>query len=458
MEKKNKKLLLVDDEENMLHMLSSYLRKLGYEVVTALNGVEGLELVQTFTPDFILCDIKMPKMDGLTFLAGAREILDDVPIIMMSAYATVDTAVEAMKEGAYDFVTKPFKTDEIVCILEKAEEYVSIKKENIQLKNRVHELQGDETFSSIIGMSDDIRKIISHAKKVAGYDTTVLITGESGTGKELIARGIHNHSKRKDGPLITVNCGSIPANLLESEFFGYVKGAFTGADKNHAGLFEAAEGGTLFLDEIGELSLELQVKLLRVLQEHEIRAVGAVKPRKVDVRVITATAKDLEQEVLSGNFRQDLFFRLNVMVLDLPPLRERRDDIPFLSSHFLNRLNKKMELKVNSISAEAMNLLMAQGWSGNVRELENSLERAMIFAEGNRIEAENLPQFFESPKKNRRIDDLLGTSSLKKAQKILEERLIGRTLETTNGNKSRAARMLEISYPSLLAKIKEYGL
>jgi two-component system response regulator AtoC len=292
----------------------------------------------------------------------------------------------------------------------------------------------------------------------AGYDTTVLITGESGTGKELVARGIHNHSKRKDGPLITVNCGSIPANLLESEFFGYMKGAFTGADKNHTGLFEAAEGGTLFLDEIGELSLELQVKLLRVLQEHEIRAVGAIKPRKVDVRVITATAKDLDQEVVSGNFRQDLFFRLNVMVLELPPLRERREDIPFLCSHFLDCLNKKMELKINSISAEAMSLLMAQGWSGNVRELENSLERAMIFAEGNRIEAENLPQFFESPKQNRRIDDLLGTSSLKKAQKILEKRLIGRSLETTNGNKSRAARMLEISYPSLLAKIKEYGL
>jgi len=458
MDRKKKKLLLIDDEENMLHMLSAYLRKRGYEVVTALNGAEGVKLVHTFIPDLILCDLKMPRMDGITFLGSVKETLVDVPIIMMSAYATVDTAVKAMRQGAYDFVTKPFKTDEIVCILQKAEEYTRIKKENIQLKDRVQELQGDETFSSIIGRNKDIRRIIDQAKKVARYDTTVLITGESGTGKELIAKGIHNYSKRKDGPLITVNCGSIPANLLESEFFGYVKGAFTGADKNNAGLFEAAEGGTLFLDEIGELSLELQVKLLRVLQEHEIRPVGAIKSKKVDVRVITATAKDLEQEVISGNFRQDLFFRLNVMVFEIPPLRERREDIPFLCSHFLNHLNKKMNLKIKIVSAEAMTLLMSQDWSGNVRELENSLERAMIFAEGNKIVAENLPQFFEAPKQNRRIDDLLGTSSLKKAQKILEERLIGRSLEETNGNKSRAARMLEISYPSLLAKIKEYGL
>jgi len=458
MKNRTKKLLLIDDEENMLHMLSAYLRKSGYEVVTALDGAKGINLVQSFVPDLILCDLKMPQMDGLTFLGSAGDLLDDIPVIMMSAYATVDTAVEAMKQGAYDFVTKPFKIDEIICILQKAEEYVSIKKENIQLRNRVYELQGNETFSSIIGRSDDIRKIISQAKKVAGYDTIVLVTGESGTGKELIARGIHSHSKRKEGPLITINCGSVPANLLESEFFGYVKGAFTGADKNHVGLFEAAEGGTLFLDEIGELSLELQVKLLRVLQEHEIRPVGAIKSRKVNVRVITATAKNLEKEILSGNFRQDLFFRLNVMVLNLPPLRERREDIPFLCSHFLDLLNKKMELKINGISAEAMSLLMAQDWLGNVRELENSLERAMIFAEGNRIEVENLPQFFESPKQNRRIDDLLGTGSLKKAQKILEERLIGRSLDAANGNKSRAARMLEISYPSLLSKIKEYGL
>ncbi len=453
-----RKLLLIDDEENMLHMLSAYLGKRGYDVVTALNGAEGLKLARTFVPDVILCDLKMPQMDGLTFLGRIREFHIDTPVIMMSAYATVDTAVEAMKQGAYDFVTKPFQTDEIVCILQKAEEYIRIKKENIQLKNRVQELQGSGTFSAIIGKSSGIVKIIDQAKKVARHDTTVLIIGESGTGKELIAKGIHSHSKRLDGPLISVNCGSVPANLLEAEFFGYVKGAFTGADKDHTGLFEAAEGGTLFLDEIGELPLELQVKLLRVLQEHEVRPVGAINPKQVDVRVITATAKDLQQEVVSGKFRQDLFFRLNVMVLELPPLRRRRDDIPFLCDHFLSLLNKKMNLGIKTISAEAMTLLMSQDWSGNVRELENSLERAMIFAEGSLIAAENLPQFFGSPKQNRRIDDLLGTSSLKKAQKILEKRMIGRSLETANGNKSRAARMLEISYPSLLTKIKEYGL
>jgi len=455
---RKKKLLLIDDEENMLHMLSAYMKKQGYEIAAASGGAEGVERVHDFIPDFILCDLQMPQMDGLAFLVSVKEQLGDVPVIMMSAYATVDTAVQAMKQGAYDFITKPFKMDEVICVLEKAEEFISLKNENIQLKNKVQELQGEVTFSSIIGKSKGICKIIEQAKKVAGYDTSVLITGESGTGKELIAKSIHSYSKRKDGPLISVNCGSVPANLLESEFFGYVKGAFTGADKNHIGLFEAAKGGTLFLDEIGELSFELQVKLLRALQEQEIRPVGAIKPRKVDVRVITATAKDLGEEVGAGNFRQDLFFRLNVVALELPPLRERREDIPVLCIHLLHRLNKKMNLRIETISAEAMDLLMAQDWSGNVRELENSLERAMIFAEDNKVAAENLPQFFESPRQGRRIDDLLGTSSLKKAQKILEERLIGRTLEATEGNKSRAAKMLEISYPSLLAKIKEYGL
>jgi len=458
MKRIKKKLLLIDDEENMLHMLSAYMKKRGYAVATALNGAEGVDLVRTFSPDLILCDLKMPQMDGMTFLGNVKEIVDDVPVIMMSAYATVDTAVEAMRHGAYDFVTKPFKTDEIYCVLQKAEEYISIKKENVQLKNRVQELQGGGTFSDIVGKSRGMRRIIDQAEKVAGYNTSVLITGESGTGKELIARGIHNHSKRAGGQLVSVNCGSVPPNLLESEFFGYVKGAFTGADKNHSGLFEVADGGTLFLDEIGELPLELQVKLLRVLQEHEIRPVGAQKTKKVDVRVLTATAKDLAREVETGNFRQDLFFRINVMELKIPPLRERKEDIPFLCSHFLHRLSKKMDLHIDNVSGEAMTLLMSHDWPGNVRELENCLERAMIFAEGDRIVAENLSQFFGARHHSRRIDDLLGTSSLKKAQKILEKRLIGRALEATKGNKSKAAKILEISYPSLLTKIKEHGL
>ena len=384
--------------------------------------------------------------------------LKDIPVIMMSAYATVDTAVQAMREGAYDFITKPFKMDEINCILQRAEEFITLKKENIQLKNRVQELQGEVSFASIIGRSRGIQKVIEQAKKVAGYDTSVLITGESGTGKELVAKSIHGYSKRKEGPLVSVNCGSIPHSLLESEFFGYVKGAFTGAEKDHAGLFEAAKGGTLFLDEIGELPFDLQVKLLRVLQEHEIRPVGALKSKMVDIRLITATAKNLEKEVAAGTFRQDLFFRLNVMVLELPPLRARREDIPLLCDHLLQRLNKKMNLVVETISSDAIALLMNQEWSGNVRELENSLERALIFAEGNKITVENLPRFIETPGGGRRIDDILGTGSLKKAQKILEKRFIGRALEATKGNKSKAARKLEISYPSLLGKIKEYGL
>ncbi len=455
---KKKRLLLVDDEENMLHMLSTYLAKREYQVVTAINGTEGVRLVNDFSPDMILCDLKMPNMDGLEFLNRIKDKLEDVPVIMMSAYATVDIAVEAMKLGAYDFITKPFRPDEIACILEKAEKYIGVKKENIALKEKVQELQGGGTFSSIIGKSSGIRNIIEQARKVAAYDATVLITGESGTGKELLAKGIHSCSKRCDGPLVSVNCGSIPANLLESEFFGYLQGAFTGADKDQIGLFEAANGGTIFLDEIGELPLELQVKLLRVLQEQEIRPVGAQKTKKIDVRLLTATAKNLEEEVASGSFRQDLFYRLNVVVLEIPPLRQRKEDIPFLCSHFIDQFNLKMNLGIESVSAGGMAILMAQDWSGNVRELENSMERAMIFSEGTQVTKENLLPFFDAVKHSRRIDDFLGTQSLKKAQKILEKRMIGRAMQATEGNKSKAAKMLEISYPSLLTKIREYAI
>ncbi len=457
-EENTNRLLIVDDEENMRHMLSAVTSQAGYQVSLAENGKQALEILEKSHFPYILCDLKMPIMDGLHFLQAVE---DPKPlIIMMSAYATIDDAVDAMKAGAYDFITKPFKTAEVLLVLEKAAEHLALQEENRKLKAKVRELQGSDGFEDIIAQSDIMRDLLRLTEKVARHDTSVLITGESGTGKELIAKGIHRKSKRKNNPFIAINCGSIPENLLESEFFGYVKGAFTGADKNHRGLFEEAEGGTLFLDEIGELPLGLQVKLLRVLQEEEIRPVGSIKTRRTNVRIITATAKDMEQEVAEGRFREDLFYRLNVLNLKLPPLRDRKEDIPRLCSHFLNILNKKMHLAIEYVSADAMGLLLSREWKGNIRELKNCLERAAIVAESTQIQAADLSSAQPKTKalQENTVENLLGTFSLKQAKVIIEKQLIHRALEASKGNKSMAARMLEISYPSLLAKIKDYSL
>jgi two-component system response regulator AtoC len=455
-DRNNKRLLVIDDEENMRHMLSVVISKAGYQVTMAENGEQALAIQQKAPFPIILCDLKMPKMDGLQFLKSLENYITQPIIIMMSAYATIDDAVEAMKSGAYDFITKPFKTTEVLLVLEKASEHLALCEENSRLKAKVKELQGRNGFEDIIAKSEIMCSLLQLAKKVARYDTTVLITGESGTGKELIAKGIHRNSDRSDNPFIAINCGSIPENLLESEFFGYVKGAFTGADKNHKGLFEEASGGTLFLDEIGELPLGLQVKLLRVLQEQEIRPVGSVKTREINTRIITATAKDMEQEVEDGKFREDLFYRLNVLTLKLPPLRDRKEDIPRLCSHFLNILNKKMHLAIEYVSTDAMGILLSREWKGNIRELKNCLERAAIVAESNQIQPVDLSSAQTKQSSNSTIVNMLGTFSLKQAKRIVEKQLISRALEASNGNKSMAARMLEISYPSLLAKIKEY--
>ncbi len=374
-------ILIIDDEVNMLDMLSAFLRRQGYKTTTAQNGQQGLEYAIAESFDFILCDLKMPVMDGLRFLeeVGTRKI--EATIIMMSAFANVDIAVKTMKIGAYDFITKPFKMDEILCILEKAAERLQLKKENRQLRDKVLELEKDRGFEAIIGESQALRDILNLARRVATHDTTVLITGESGTGKELIARGIHQFSNRRDGPFVTINCGAIPENLLESEFFGYMKGAFTGADFDHKGLFEAAAGGTLLLDEIGELPLDLQVKLLRVLQEREVRPLGANAGRKINVRVLAATAKRLSDEVEQGHFRQDLLFRLNVVELKIPPLRERRGDIPILVNSLIVNDSIKMNIQIKGITQGALALLSSYSWPGNVRELKNVLEHAIIFAE-----------------------------------------------------------------------------
>lgn len=451
-----KRLLIIDDEENMRHMLSVVTSKAGYQVTIAENGKQALAIHKKMPFPFILCDLKMPGMDGLQFLQAIEEEPNRPMVIMMSAYATIDDAVLAMKSGAHDFITKPFKTAEVLLILEKAAIHQELQEENIRLKARVKELQGNGDFKDIIAQSQKMRSLLQLTKKVAKYDTSVLITGESGTGKELIAKGIHHHSQRKNKPFIAVNCGSIPENLLESEFFGYIRGAFTGADTDRKGLFEEAEGGTLFLDEIAELPLGLQVKLLRVLQEHEIRPVGSVKSRNTNVRVITATAKDMDKEVADGNFREDLFYRLNVLTLKLPPLRERREDIPHLCSHFLTMLNTKMQLNVEGITSEAMAILLGRDWKGNIRELKNCLERAVIITEGPQLQPADISGSHVMSSCDEKIDDMLGTFSLKQAKKIIEKKLISRALDACNGNKSMAARMLEISYPSLLAKIKEY--
>jgi len=453
-----KRLLIIDDEENMRHMLSVVTSKAGYQVTIAENGEQGLAIQKKQPFPFVLCDLKMPKMDGLQFLDALNGSTPAPVVIMMSAYATIDDAVEAMRSGAYDFITKPFKTAEILLVLEKAAEHQALQEENIRLREQVKRLESStsDSFQEIIAHSKRMCSLLTLTKKVAAYDTTVLVTGESGTGKELIARGIHHNSNRKSKPFIAVNCGSIPENLLESEFFGYIKGAFTGADKDHKGLFEEASAGTLFLDEIGELPQGLQVKLLRVLQEQEIRPVGSVKTRNIDTRVIAATAKNLEEQVTQGNFREDLFYRLNVITLQLPPLRERKEDIPYLCAHFLSILNKKMGLQIEEVTPKAMTVLLGRDWKGNIRELKNCLERAAIVAESKQICIQDLAPVQNRPSLDDPINEFFGTFSLKQGKKIMEKKMIRQALETSKGNKSMAARMLEISYPSLLAKIKEY--
>ena len=453
-----KRLLIIDDEENMRHMLSSMLKKSGYRVSTASNGSEALDMVDQTLYDFILCDLKMPGMNGMEFFEAARDKLWASTVIMMSAYGSIDTAVEAMKKGAYDFISKPFKLDEVLLALKKAEERESLKRENRWLKERIRKIQDDYRFGNMVAKSKDMVAVFKIAEKVAQYDTTVLICGASGTGKELIAQGIHFAGKRAKNPIVPVNCGGIPENLLESELFGYKKGAFTGADSDRKGLFEEADRGTIFLDEIGELPLSLQVKLLRVLQENEIRPVGDSKTKKIDVRVIAATSKNLEDEAKNGTFREDLFFRLNVMPIQLPLLKDRPEDIPILSQHFINRFNISLEKSIKGITPSAMSILLKYHWPGNVRELGNVIERAVVLAEETILVPENFSLDLSENQEREKVEDFFDGHSLKAAQKILEKRLITKALEATNGNRTQAARILEISHPSLLSKIKTYGI
>ena len=453
-----KRLLVIDDEENMRHMLSSLLKRSGYHVDEAADGVQGMAKVRQQPYDYILCDVRMPNMGGMAFLEAAGDLLQETTVIMMSAYGSLDTVMEAMKRGAYDYISKPFKADEVALVLKKAEERESLRHENRQLRERIRSIEDEADFGAMVGKSLPMQSVFRVAEKVAPYDTTVLITGDSGTGKELMARAIHDNSHRARRALVPVNCGGIPENLMESELFGYQKGAFTGADTDKKGLFEAADGGTIFLDEIGELPLLLQVKLLRVLQENEVHPVGASGPRKINVRVIAATAKDLEKEVGSGAFRQDLFYRLNVMALALPVLSDRMEDIPLLCRHFLAQLSRKLHKPLSGISPSAMSLLLGYHWPGNVRELKNVLERAAVLAETAVIEPAYLPPDLAGPEVASPCADIFTGDSLKLAKAALEKAMITRVLEKNNGNRTRSARMLEISHPSLLSKMRQYGI
>ena len=453
-----KRLLIIDDEENMRHMLSKVLSKAGYTIETASNGHEGLKMTAGNAYDFILCDIKMPNMSGMDFLKAARDKIRFTTVIMMSAYGTIDTAIAAMKLGAYDYISKPFKTDEVYLTLKKAEERESLRQENRQLKEHIKKIESNYDFGNMVAKSEAMRKMFRVAAKAAQYKTTVLILGDSGTGKELIARAIHNEGDRSSMPLVPVNCGGIPETLLESELFGYKKGAFTGADKNKKGLFQEADGGTIFLDEIGELPLALQVKLLRVLQENEVRMIGDSISTQIDVRVIAATAKNLEEDVKKGVFREDLYYRLNVLSIKIPPLRDRAEDIPLLCDHFMERFNRSLNKKIKSIAPAAMAHLLEYAWPGNVRELENAIERALVLAEGDVLLPEHFPAAFGQRSGEDASDMLFDGYSLKVAQKLMEEKLITKALKETGGNRTRAARLLEISHPSLLSKIKTYKI
>ena len=455
---KEKLVLVIDDEENMRHMLQASLKREGFSVMSAANGLEGLQCLQETSVQLVLCDMKMPNMDGLEFLKKAKSYNADLTVIMMSAFATVDTAVKAMRAGAYDVITKPFRIEEVLCVMQKALERAQLREENTTLKTQIEELKRRTGFSGFVGKCDSVKKLLNMAKRVARLETTVLITGESGTGKEVIARGIREESLRSDSPFVCINCGAIPSQLIESEFFGVVKGAFTGADSDRAGLFKEADGGTIFLDEIGELPLELQVKLLRVIQEREVRAVGATSTEKIDVRIVVATSTDLDDAVRKGKFRQDLLFRLNVVELKLPPLRDRIGDVVLLAHHFLEQLRVRFDRASISFSKSALDRMSSYSWPGNVRELENCVEFSIICCDEDKIQISHLPERISQNDSVQNTSMPTSGYSLKKGRSALEQQYIIRALDKTKGNKSRAAELLELSYPSLLEKIKRYGI
>lgn len=450
------KILIIDDDPGLRKSLTLILTDAGYQVVSAEDGAKGLATAEATQPDMIMCDIRMPKVDGLEFVQRYLASGGEALVIIMTAYGSMDLAVEAMSKGAYDYLPKPFGASEVLLTLRKAEERESLRREVGRLRA---EVRADRRFGEIIASSPEMVRALEVATKVAPHPSPVLITGASGTGKELVARLIHRESTRAEQPFLPVNCGAIPEALLESEFFGYVKGAFTGADSDKKGLFEAADGGTLFLDEVGELPQPLQVKLLRALQEGEIRRVGGTTSTMVNVRIISATNRNLSALVREGAFREDLYYRLAVVPIHLPPLKERREEIPDLVLHFMERHRERLGLQVTKIHPDAVDVLLNYSWPGNIRELENVLEQAMLLAEGDELIAEELPDQVRFSMAA--ADDLELTEndlSVKKHSAALERKLIQRALERTGGNRTKAAELLELSARALRYKILDYGL
>jgi nitrogen regulation protein NR(I) len=460
-----KQVLIVDDEPNLRKILAAQLSRDGYDVMTAEDGERGLALLREHHIDLVVTDLKMPKVDGMALLREALRLDPDLPVVMITAHGTVDTAVEALKIGAFDYLTKPFDKDEVRQIVAKA--------------LRTRQLAGEEVSGrqvapgarfGIIGSSAGIADLYAVLERVSDTPTTVLLTGESGTGKELVARALHAHSSRNDKPFIKVNCAAIPKELIESELFGYERGAFTGAVSSKPGRFELANGGTLFLDEIGEIPVEMQVKLLRALQESEFERVGGIKTIHVDVRLVAATNRDLKKLLASGNFREDLFYRLNVVPIRLPALRERAGDIPELALHFLSKFNERLKKHVTGVEPEALEALSAYTWPGNIRELENVIERAVLFCDGQRLRAADLSPEVRGPLATPLVPltdaDLQAAfaseGGLKEHVKVatsrLERELVGHALQQTGGNVTHAARLLKISRKGLQLKMKELGL
>jgi len=459
------RVLVVDDEQSLRKVLAATLQREGYEVTVCSNGEEAIAALDRDGADVVVTDLVMPRMDGLTLLRKVVARHPDVPVIVVTAHGRIDSAVEAMKAGAFDFLAKPFDHADLKGIIAKASRQRDYNQRNVVPEERP---EGSvRRYTEIVGKGPRMQELQQVIAKVSDAPSTVLIQGESGTGKELVATALHETSVRRDRPFIKINCAAIPRELVEAELFGFEKGAFTGAVQSKPGRFELADGGTLFLDEIGEIPMEMQVKLLRAIQESEFERVGGVKTTKVEVRLVAATSRDLGKEIAAGRFREDLYYRLNVVPIFLPPLRERREDIPLLVEHFREKYNARLRKNVEKIEDDAIACLMAYPWPGNIRELENVLERTILFAEGPRISLKELPPSLrkaagEAPPPAQEAAQSGPPGSLKEIVKeqvqAIERDLIVRGLEVTGGNVTRTAKLLKISRKSLQMKMKEFGL
>ena len=447
------KVLVVDDDQAHRQMLETILDKEGYEINQAEDGDEAIQLVEKQFFDLILMDIRMKRVDGITALKAIKKISPFIPVVIMTAFSEVKTAVEALKSGAWDYLTKPVDGDKVIILIEKILRLHQLENENVYLKERLGQ---SYHFDNIIGKSTAIQPLFKAMALSSPSDATILITGESGTGKELIANAVHENSLRKDMPLIKLNCATLPENLLESELFGHVKGAFTGAVANKKGRFHLADKGSIFLDEIAEMPLSTQSKILRVIQEKEFEPLGGTQTVKVDVRIIAATNKNLPMEVKNGSFREDLYFRLNVIHLNVPPLRERHEDIPILTDFFLKKFCEKNKRLIKGLNPQAMDLLMRYNWPGNIRELQNVIERSVIMSRGDLIEPDVFPSNIRGLQTEEKEDKL--ALNVGQSLKNMEKKMIILALKETNGNRTHAAEILGISRRTLQLKLKEYGI